>query len=313
MGTSKSDGGDNFWLEDPLILVRNLQFFPHAKSTLEETMNALTRIVIVVFLILILLKKKHAVLVLAISLIVISILYYHNKNQPGNGNINEHGDLVLDDDRMMAHAGNNRSDPDEMRSEFLASAPSRRDPKYDTRQPRTTARPPKANPRRPYPAAIPHDYVVQAHQQQDDGYRRNRYEEEQDQSEYLSMLRRRKARLDEAEEIADLEAQLFGVKIDSRRRIEPPVEESDEESEEEPEYASKKFGGIKRFVAANDDGVNQDAEVNNIRLRSRRVHKTKNTTVDPFDLILQKRQHLEKTAQEGATRKHNRRSHYNNT
>ena len=65
-----------FWLENLLELVCKFQLIPFKNMTLEEQMNAITRLVLLVFIILILFRVKFSIVFLLLSLLFIIIIYY---------------------------------------------------------------------------------------------------------------------------------------------------------------------------------------------------------------------------------------------
>jgi hypothetical protein len=287
---------DHFWLEDPSVLIRNLEFIPRSGSTLEETMNILTRITILVFIILLISKTKNAVLIFLIALICISLLYYFQRKRRCEQEIlDEHENYH---ESFIANSGNGRDEAFEVLNNQI-------DPKYNTRQPRNVPRP-KVNPRRPYPPSIPTNFEVHA----GNGYStpaNTSTHENSSRSEYLTMLRRRKEELEQEAEIAELENQLYRGSS-NHKVVESSFQEEEDESEEE--LASRKFGGISRFVAANDDSTYVEESVKNVRLRHPRVPVIQSNTVDPYSLQASKQAHLGKGEQ--SIRNRQRQSHLNN-
>jgi len=75
------DCGKTFWIEAPICLITNFAIIPSADMTLEERMNAITRIVLIVFIIMLFLRCKQALLFLVISLAVITFLYYAKRRR----------------------------------------------------------------------------------------------------------------------------------------------------------------------------------------------------------------------------------------
>ena len=70
-----------FWLENPIILCKEMKFLPKKNMTCEEQNNSITRLVFFIFLIMYLLQYKYSTLFLILSLIFIIILYYFQKNK----------------------------------------------------------------------------------------------------------------------------------------------------------------------------------------------------------------------------------------
>lgn len=72
----------NFWLDDPSILISNLELFPTKNMTnLQDKLNALTRFVILATIVLMCFNWRYTFHFIAIAiLIVIVIQYYYVKN-----------------------------------------------------------------------------------------------------------------------------------------------------------------------------------------------------------------------------------------
>lgn len=70
---------DKFWIENIKNLFCSCNIIPFSSMTLEEQMNALTRLVFLIFLILLFLESKYDIIFLLISLIFIIIIYYIKK------------------------------------------------------------------------------------------------------------------------------------------------------------------------------------------------------------------------------------------
>lgn len=169
-----------FWLEDPASILQSFKLIPSDKDTIEEKINAITRIVIIVFIILLIAKQKHATVFLVVSLIVICLAYYYQKSQKHQDQYKKDDEVVHFDqeERFMAHAGGKNG--------------------YKTI-------PDKAHPRRPYPAAIPEDFVVR--NQNGEGQTRDDLDEDPRHT-YLVALRKKAEALEREEEIQKLEAKL---------------------------------------------------------------------------------------------------------
>jgi hypothetical protein len=71
----------SFWCENPSILFRSIQLFSHPLMTLEEQLNAISRLLFIIAIILWLFDFKYALRFLIISLIFIIIIYYNQKNK----------------------------------------------------------------------------------------------------------------------------------------------------------------------------------------------------------------------------------------
>jgi len=65
---------EKFWLNDPCVLISNLNFIPNAKMTNIEKLNALTRLLILISAGMFLLGYNHAFLVLALGILAILLL-----------------------------------------------------------------------------------------------------------------------------------------------------------------------------------------------------------------------------------------------
>lgn len=127
-----------FWLNDPTVLLRSSAFIPTESMTMEEKLNAITRLVIIVFVILLVMKDRRALPVLLISLAVIILVYWtvrglaHQREEDHDSN--ESHDFT----RFEVRGGNGTEDP-------------KKTPDG------------KINPRKPYPPTVPDDFVVKAH------------------------------------------------------------------------------------------------------------------------------------------------------
>ena len=88
---------NDFWLENPLVLFRNIEkIVPLKTMCLEEQMNSLTRITLFTALILFLVKPKSSIIFLIVSLLFIIIVYYIQKQDMEKyieeyTNISKHG------------------------------------------------------------------------------------------------------------------------------------------------------------------------------------------------------------------------------
>ena len=71
---------ENFWLETPIHLFKQLTFIPKSYMNLEEKMNAITRFIFFVFLILYMIGYNQSILFLILSIIFIIIFYYLQKS-----------------------------------------------------------------------------------------------------------------------------------------------------------------------------------------------------------------------------------------
>jgi hypothetical protein len=71
----------NFWCENPSVLFNNIQLFSHPFMTLEEQLNAISRLILVVSLIMWLFDIKYALKFMIISLLFIIIIYYNQKKR----------------------------------------------------------------------------------------------------------------------------------------------------------------------------------------------------------------------------------------
>ena len=70
-----------FWLENPIVLLKDIKFIPKNTMSKEEQMNCITRLIIFLFLLMYLINYKNSFLFLILSLIFIIILYYLQKRQ----------------------------------------------------------------------------------------------------------------------------------------------------------------------------------------------------------------------------------------
>jgi len=67
-----------FWLRQPWELLKNVKFFPNTSYSLDENLNALTRLSVVITIVMVLLKLKTWPLFLVLSLSVIAFIYFMN-------------------------------------------------------------------------------------------------------------------------------------------------------------------------------------------------------------------------------------------
>lgn len=65
---------DPFWLNDPAILLRNLDFLPNQQMSNAERLNALTRMLLIVTIILAIAGYEHALTIFVIGLVLILVL-----------------------------------------------------------------------------------------------------------------------------------------------------------------------------------------------------------------------------------------------
>lgn len=262
---------DKFWLEDPSVLLRSFTLIPRREDTIEQKINAITRIVIIVFIILLLAKQKQATLFLVVALTVVCLAYYYQKANGTNSNSasSEHHE-ECQEERFMAHAGNSGVN----------------------KQPKT-----KPHPRRPYPHAIPEDFVVR--NQQDRGYadlenfRQELPRQEEDPREsYLVALRRKAEALEREEEIARLESKLASAELKTvdDRYGQSEIFEPDQRQEQIPVPQRR----IYLDVGEEDPDVRETMYTPNDPVRPRfrfgnkkRAHDPRaNPKVDPSQLML---------------------------
>lgn len=69
-----------FWIEDPCILLTDFKIVPTNKMTLEEKMNAMTRLIIILTVVLYFIKFQYWLAFAAISIVSI-IIYYASKKE----------------------------------------------------------------------------------------------------------------------------------------------------------------------------------------------------------------------------------------
>lgn len=74
-------GRTQFWIQDPQGLISDWKFIPNRHMSLEEKMNAITRLVIIIFIIMLILKYKHALPFLIVTLVLIVFLYYAQRRR----------------------------------------------------------------------------------------------------------------------------------------------------------------------------------------------------------------------------------------
>jgi len=80
LANDESSVGEKFWLESPLdLVVSDFRIIPRQGLTLEQNMNAITRITVIILVILALIGYKQAGVILLLVLVVIVIIYYREK------------------------------------------------------------------------------------------------------------------------------------------------------------------------------------------------------------------------------------------
>jgi len=60
-----------FWLDDPSILLKKLDFIPNPQMDISERLNALTRLLLLICIILYFMKYEHVLIVLIVGLLII--------------------------------------------------------------------------------------------------------------------------------------------------------------------------------------------------------------------------------------------------
>jgi hypothetical protein len=71
----------DFWWEKPSVLFNSIQLFSHPFMTLEEQLNAISRLVLIVSIVMWLFDFKYAFKFMIISLLFIIIIYYNQKKK----------------------------------------------------------------------------------------------------------------------------------------------------------------------------------------------------------------------------------------
>lgn len=86
---------DKFWLEAPHVLFDSFDIVPKDAMSLNENLNALTRLVVVITIILISIENEHALKFLCISIGVILFLKFSNGCKMGNVNTKVEGYMTV--------------------------------------------------------------------------------------------------------------------------------------------------------------------------------------------------------------------------
>lgn len=76
----KKEKGDKFWVNDPSILITNLQLVPCEKMTRDEKFNALTRLVIIFTIFLYFMDVEYWLTFLLVAVLVIVLLKFTSKD-----------------------------------------------------------------------------------------------------------------------------------------------------------------------------------------------------------------------------------------
>lgn len=79
-----SEPGEKFWVDDPLVLFRNLRVFPLPEMTKTEKLNSLTRLTLVISGVLYAMQYEYWLSFLTISIISILILKYSLEKSGGD-------------------------------------------------------------------------------------------------------------------------------------------------------------------------------------------------------------------------------------
>ena len=276
--------GHEFWTENPRALVENFRLFPASDSTLEEKMNAITRIVIIVFIILLVLKNKRSGIFLVVSIVLIVLLYYYlRQGKPSkeksstSSKKNSSEDKWGSEERFMAHAGRDKEVNDPSKTDFVEGQPGMKK---------------KAHPRRPFPAAIPEDFVVHT---PNPPLGQTSSSNVNDRAQYLQSLRARKAQLDEEDEIRELEQAIFAKATGNKFGRADNIAQEDEEYTEDIMVSGTRHPPVSRFVAVNDD-IDDPEPIRSTRVRlgksvaakDRYSDSSGTERVDPFELQMRK-------------------------
>ena len=94
---------DPFWLNDPAVLIRTLDFLPNQKMTNAERLNALTRALLVVTAILALAGYKHALTVFVLGLVLILVLRTNESPKKENFQPHRGNHMYYGFDSSMPH------------------------------------------------------------------------------------------------------------------------------------------------------------------------------------------------------------------
>lgn len=263
-----------FWLEDPSELLRSFTLIPSAQDTIEDKLNAITRVVIIVFIILIIAKQKHAATVLIVALIVVCLAYYYQRSMSKSEEKVEescsHG--CHEEEKFMAHAGNKKTE----KKNFIQAKE-------------------KIHPRRPYPPSLPEDFVVRNQQNEEEFYTSRN--DEDPRETYLQALRRKAETLRREEEIASLEAKLNISSLHGESGLaQNNLENNDDEKYYDLPDPEEQVPVVKRiYLDANEEDPNSSSTLFTPTIRDhgfrygnrkRRPDPRTSTPVDPNDLML---------------------------
>lgn len=80
---------ENFWVEDPCILIKDCKIFPTQSMTTDEKLNAITRIIIIVAVIMYFMENKWWFVFLASSVIIVILIKYNKSSPIGKDTIKE--------------------------------------------------------------------------------------------------------------------------------------------------------------------------------------------------------------------------------
>lgn len=138
-----------FWLESPDCLFSNAQIIPNQNMSLEERMNAITRLIIIVFVILLIMKHKNALAFLIVGLIIVIIAYYSQKKEKSNLSKVFKYDNAHNKDKHYTNSSNSYdiNNLEYGRTRFFAEAGSKNFNNIQVIKK-------KPNPRRPYPSIV---------------------------------------------------------------------------------------------------------------------------------------------------------------
>lgn len=112
------EGHCQVWLQNPLVLLTSFEIVPKPEMSIEEKINAITRLVIVVFVIMLVVKYKHSLAFLLISLALIILTYltmrcqHRDRRTRSSSRAGNHPqDSASSWGSFPAEGGNTNSDP----------------------------------------------------------------------------------------------------------------------------------------------------------------------------------------------------------
>ncbi len=145
-----------FWAENPLALLERFDVVPREEMTLEEKLNAVTRLVIIIFIILLVARYKHATIFLLSALLIILILYRFQNPNKAHKEKRDRSPIRMQDRSRYSR------DSDNFQQERFYTQGGHGGLGGEQESIEVEAKNAKSNPRKPYPPTVPHDFVVRS-------------------------------------------------------------------------------------------------------------------------------------------------------